>query len=171
MAELIRGKMQPRVDLTPMVDLAFLLITFFMLTTSLAKPKMMDIALPDKVDLGNATGFSDKRTMTILLGANHQAAWYWGLQKTPIEGPKVTDFGRNGIRAELKDKMTKIKSQQVGSTKPLMVIIRPSNLSSYSDLVNILDEMKINGITQYAIGDISREEVQLLIKLGLYRRI
>ncbi|MEH6305322.1 biopolymer transporter ExbD [Olivibacter sp. CPCC 100613] len=169
MAELISGRMQPRVDLTPMVDLAFLLITFFMLTTSLQKQHALDISMPDKTHLSETINFADKRTMTILLGNDHRVAWYWGLMEAPIEGPKMAEFGKSGIKTVLQDKIIKVIQQQSTGSKPLMVIIRPSNQSSYGDLVNILDEMRINGIIQYAIDDIGRAEIQLLTKLGLYK--
>lgn len=101
MAELnTGGKQQPRVDLTAMVDLAFLLITFFMLTTSLSKPNAMDVNMPDK-DKENKDDnleVADNRSFTILLGNNNKIAYYRGQLNEPIEGPTIVDFGKNGIR-------------------------------------------------------------------------
>ena len=78
----VRSKKQStRVDLTAMVDLAFLLITFFMLTTSLSKPLAMDIAKPDKDEKNkdNKIELRESQTMTILLGKNNKVMWYMGL--------------------------------------------------------------------------------------------
>lgn len=90
----VKGRTQrplPKVDLTAMVDLAFLLITFFMLTTSLSKMKAMDIAKPvpieDEVDL---MPYPASRTMTILLGKNNQAVYYMG--ETEKAAMKVVDL-------------------------------------------------------------------------------
>jgi len=162
MADLITGRLQPRVDLTPMVDLAFLLITFFMLTTSLNKPQAMDVAMPDTSEPTQLTPFSDRRTMTVLLGANNKIVWYWGRLDQPIEGPRMTTHGGVGIRWEILDKRDKIAAEQGDVTKGLMVIIRPSDQSHYSDLVSILDEMKINNVKQYMMGEISEEDIRLL---------
>ncbi|RZL16347.1 MAG: biopolymer transporter ExbD, partial [Pedobacter sp.] len=63
-------KMVPKVDLTAMVDLAFLLITFFMLTTSLSKPVAMDIAKPDIDPNDYQEPWPASRTLTLLLGAD-----------------------------------------------------------------------------------------------------
>src|SRR6478672_1071476 len=73
-------KQSTKVDLTAMVDLAFLLITFFMLTTSLSKPLAMDIAKPDKDEKNkdNKLELRASQTMTILLGKNDKVAWYMG---------------------------------------------------------------------------------------------
>lgn len=168
MAELVTGRLQPRVDLTPMVDLAFLLITFFMLTTNLNQPRAMDVTIPDVSDPTELTPFSDRRTMTVLLGADNKIVWYWGRLDQPIEIPQITTHGKQGIRLEIVDKMKKIATQEGDALKGLMVIIHPSNRSDYSDLVAILDEMKINNVKQYMMGEISEEEIQLLREKALY---
>src|SRR5471030_2041472 len=81
-------KASTRVDLTAMVDLAFLLITFFILTTTLAKPKAMDLVMPDKDDKDpKQEKIADNRSLTILLGANNQFEWFVGQLTKPIEGP------------------------------------------------------------------------------------
>jgi biopolymer transport protein ExbD len=168
MAELnTGGKQQPRVDLTAMVDLAFLLITFFMLTTSLAKPHAMDVAMPDK-DKENKDDnleVADNRTMTVLLGADNKIAYYMGQLENPLEGPTVVSYGKSGIRPVL---LKKLKDVQASTGKGLIVIIRPSENSNYRNLVDILDEMKIVNAQQYTIGDIGTAEVELLKKDGIY---
>lgn len=168
MAELnTGGKQVPRVDLTPMVDLAFLLITFFMLTTSLAKPHAMDVAMPDK-DKENKDDnleVADNRSMTILLGAKDKIEYYMGQLEKPLDGPTVVDYGKNGIRPVL---LKKMKDVQAATGKPLIVIIRPSDNSNYRNLVDILDEMKIVNAQQYMIGDISKPEIELLTREGIY---
>ena len=75
----VRSKKQnSKVDLTAMVDLAFLLITFFMLTTSLSKPQSMDLSLPDKDPIKDEVPIKvdENRTMTVMLGANNKIIYY-----------------------------------------------------------------------------------------------
>lgn len=168
MAELnTGGKQQPRVDLTAMVDLAFLLITFFMLTTSLSKPHAMDVAMPDK-DKENKDDnleVADNRSMTILLGAKNKVEYYMGQLETPLDGPTVVDYGKEGIRPVI---LKKMKDVQAATGKPLIIIIRPGETSNYKNLVDILDEMKIVDAKQYMIGDISKPEIELLKREGIY---
>ena len=83
----VRSKKQnSKVDLTAMVDLAFLLITFFMLTTTLSKPQSMSLALPDKDEKGDNMKVDENRTMTILLGDDNKLVRYMGLLATPVAG-------------------------------------------------------------------------------------
>src|ERR1700710_1310903 len=88
-------KKATRVDLTAMVDLAFLLITFFMLTTTLNKPKAMDLAMPDKDDIKkDQLDIAASRSMTLLLGSNDKLEWYIGLAGK--SAPTVDNYGKNG---------------------------------------------------------------------------
>jgi len=167
----IRSKKQSaRVDMTPMVDLMFLLITFFMLTTTLAKPQAMDLAMPDK-DEKNDDQFevADNRTMTILLGKDDRLEWYVGSVEKPLTAPQVDNFGKGGIRKALLDKSKEVKA---ATGKGLIVLIKASDKANYKNLVDILDEMKITNIGvgggTYAIVDITEPEIGLLKRDGVY---
>ena len=162
-------KMSTRVDLTAMVDLAFLLITFFMLTTTLAKPQAMDVAMPDKDDKQEEQlEVADNRTMTILLGSGNRLEWYMGAMDKPIEGPTVDGYGKNGIRKALIEKQKQVVGITGDPKKGLIVIIKPSDKSNYRNLVDILDEMKISNTQQYAIVDITAPEIELLKRDNIY---
>jgi biopolymer transport protein ExbD len=171
MAELNTGKKSmPRVDLTAMVDLAFLLITFFMLTTSISKPYAMDVAMPDKTesDSQDQLDVADNRTITLLLGSDNKIEYYMGLLDRPIEGPSVVDYGKNGIRPILLEKIKQVPQITGDPEKGLIVIIRPSEKANYKNLVDILDEMKIVDAKQYMIGDIGSAEIELLSRENIY---
>jgi len=167
----IRSKKQGgKVDLTPMVDLAFLLITFFMLTTSLNKPFAMDVAMPDKnkEEPEDVLQLADNRTMTILLGSDNKIEYYMGTLEEPIEGPTVTSYGKDGIRPVLLEKLKSVPQITGDPSKGLIVVLRPSEKSNYKNLVDILDEMKIVDAKQYMIGDIGTAEIELLEREGIY---
>ncbi|MDH5828585.1 ExbD/TolR family protein [Sphingobacterium faecium] len=157
-----------KVDLTAMVDLAFLLITFFMLTTSLNKPQAMDVAMPDKdkTELKEPVLTADNRSVTVLLGSDNKVSWYYGQINAPIEGPTVTGFGADGIRKALIEKKAYVP--RVAGGKDVIVIIRPSAMSTQKDLVDILDEMKIVDIKRYMIAQISPEEIDVLKRDNIY---
>jgi biopolymer transport protein ExbD len=151
-----------RVDLTAMVDLAFLLITFFILTTTLSKPKAMDVTMP----VGDEPGAqSDKRTMTICPGKNNKVLYYIGLPDKPILAATVTDYKKTGLRRAIMDNSKKIKE---ATGKAMMVIIKPAESSLYEDLVNTLDEMNITGTQQYAIADIGVKDIAMLKEKKVY---
>jgi len=163
----VRSKKQnSKVDLTAMVDLAFLLITFFMLTTSLSKPQSMDLGLPDKEDDPNKdkpVKVDENRTMTILLGDNNQMKYYMGLLATPKIAPKEIAYGKEGIRKVLLKEKDDVIKYTGNKNKGLIVIIKPSNKSNYRNLVDILDEMAIADVPTYAIvNDYSPEEKKLI---------
>ena len=163
-------KMSTRVDLTAMVDLAFLLITFFMLTTTLSKPQAMDLAMPDKEKTEQQQlTIADNRTMTILLGSGNKLEWYMGLVDKPLTPPTVDGFGKNGIRKALIEKSKEVVGVSGDPKKGLIVLIKPSDKSNYRNLVDVLDEMKISNIQTYAIVEISEPEITLLKRDGIFQ--
>src|SRR6185436_14202411 len=92
-------KASTKIDMTPMVDLAFLLLTFFMLTTTFNKPQTMEITMPEKPKPEDKVPeVNEKKVVTLILGANEKVYWYHGITDPEI---KVTDFSPNGVRKVL----------------------------------------------------------------------
>lgn len=147
----VRSKKQStRVDLTAMVDLAFLLITFFMLTTSLSKPLAMDIAKPDKDEkLDKRIELRASQTMTILLGKNNKVAWYMGVPN-PNTPPTIEGF--TDVRASLLKNKKEVKDKM---GKDIIIVVKPTDKSSYKNFVDIMDELNITktNINAPAIDD------------------
>ena len=187
-------KISTRVDLTPMVDLAFLLITFFMLTTSMLKPQTMELAMPSKDKSKDPPPIKNSLAVTVILGKNDKIIYYIGALKDSkgIEAKiETTDFGPNGIRKMLLDRnraiivkvdelrkqnadrkisddtlKVRINREKSVKTAP-MVLIKATDDSSYKNLVDILDEMMICNIGKYAIIDITPEDLDKIKTLNL----
>lgn len=168
MAELTvknNSKVLPKVDLTAMVDLAFLLITFFMLTTSLSKPVAMDIIKPDNSVSGVTMDFPASRTMTILLGKDDKVAWYMGVAGKDL--PQIVAIRE--IRKSILMNKAKVEMElkTLGKNNSLMVIIKPTAGANFQNFVDIMDEMKLTNIrVAPAIDDehISAEEITFMKK-------
>jgi biopolymer transport protein ExbD len=156
-------KKSTRVDLTAMVDLAFLLITFFILTTTLQKPKAMDLVMPDKDEVKDTKlDVKESTTMTILLGSGNKMAWFVGIPgKT---APTVEGYGN--LRKTLVDNAKQIKAS---TGEDMMVIVKPSDKSNYNNLVTVMDELNITKNTKRAIVDLMPVELQLLKDSQIYQ--
>lgn len=153
----VRTKKQSlRVDLTAMVDLAFLLITFFMLTTTLSKPQVMELNMPVGPD---GDGVPQSRTMTICLGKDNHAMYYLGLADKPIIPATVTNYNKGGLRHAILETRKKVLAT---TGKNMIVVIKPADTSLYENLVNTLDEMTITNVQQFAIADIQAKDISLL---------
>ncbi len=134
-------KASTRIDMTPMVDLAFLLLTFFMLTTTFNKPFVMEIDMPEKTeDPIDQPPINEKKVLTLVLGAKDKVYWYVGQAQPPLT---TTDFSSSGVRKLLIEKSASIKG--------LYVFIKPSAQSRYQNIVDIFDEMAIAGISRYSM--------------------
>ncbi len=158
-------KLSTRVDLTPMVDLGFLLITFFMFTTTLSKPKTMQINMPyddEELKEEEETKIKESTALTVLLSKKHRVYYYEGMGTDPESTPdvQVTNFDpQDGIRQVIIDKKDKVenlrRTGQLGAKDKTTILIKPDSTSTYADMVNMLDEMAINDIRVYAIVDIT----------------
>ena len=154
-------KLGSKVDLTAMVDLAFLLITFFMLTTSLSRETSMDLVMPESK--GAPSPVDENRTMTILIGGNDKAQCFMG--KLSENDPKEIAVKSNNLRKELANRKRQVLAYSSAKGKPeqgLIVLIKPGKQSNYGNLVDVLDEMAISNISTFAITDLDQKENDLL---------
>ena len=159
-------KASTRVDLTAMVDLAFLLITFFMLTTTLAKKKEMDLAMPDDSVKTSQLPVAATRSMTILLGSHNKLEWYMG--EAGKSAPTTDGYGKDGLRKALIENGKQVASTHAAPDNFMIVLIKPSDKSTYENLVTTLDEMSITAVQSYAIVKITPAEVGLLQRENIY---
>lgn len=148
-------KLSTRVDLTPMVDLGFLLITFFVFTTTMSQPTAMRLFLPkdtDKPEEQNKVKASG--ALTLMLGKNDVVYYYEGELAPDGSNFKTAKFSE--IRQIILDK------KKSTDPKDFVVVIKPDNESTYKNTVDALDEMSINDVKRYAMVDISDVEVALI---------
>lgn len=183
-------KQSTRIDMTPMVDLAFLLLTFFMLTTTFNKPKVMEINMPVPNDANTPpTKVEDDLTTTILIGKDNKLFYYDGVfDPVDVTKMKKSDYSKDGIRKTLIDKNKKLydiiagfeqqqkdgklNAEQFKDTtnwakkqkdnRGLFVIIKAVEESNYENIVNILDEMQICSVVNFALVDITEEEKKII---------
>ena len=153
-----RQRLSLRIDMTPMVDLAFLLITFFMLTTVLTKPFVMQIEKPsdDKSATGPRKTIRERDLLTLVLEENDKLFWFTGSANPEIN---VTDFSTRGIRKILIAKKAEIKE--------LHIFIKASDRSRYKNLIDILDEMLIAEIKDYSIMDMTQDDDKLIAEFKM----
>lgn len=148
-------KLSTRVDLTPMVDLGFLLITFFIFTTTMSQPTAFKLFLPDdRTTPENQNKAKESGALTLLLGKDNNVFYYEGMLKDDGSNFKSSNFKE--IRNIIIDK------KRSTDTADLVLVIKPSEECTYKNVVDILDEMAINMIKRYALVDISEVETQLI---------
>jgi len=148
-------KLSTRVDLTPMVDLGFLLITFFIFTTTMSQPTAMKLFLPKDTDKPEEQNkIKSSGALTIMLGKGNGVYYY--------EGELLPD-GSNFKSSNFKDIRQEIINKKK-STNPqdFVVVIKPGPEATYKNTVDILDEMTINDVKRYAMVDIFDTEIQLM---------
>jgi biopolymer transport protein ExbD len=186
-------KFSTHIDMTPMVDLMCLLITFFMLTTAFSKPKAMEITMPekktDKTD--KAPEISADRTLNVIITGKDKIYYYFGVAdpKKPLPELIETNYSKDGIRkillkrnkivfkavSELREKVLKgelvmadstlnrkIKDLKKSDKNAPIVLIKADDKAKYKNLVDIIDEMAITNVANYAIVDITPPELQMM---------
>jgi biopolymer transport protein ExbD len=156
MAEIIESgkkshKRSTRVDLTPMVDLGFLLITFFIFTTAMSKPTGLKIFLPKPAPEDEKIMIPESGALTILLAGENKIYYYEGGDPHLMQS---TDL--NKIRTVIINKKKRTDPEKY------MVIIKPGKDSDFKTLIRLMDEMTINQIKRYAMVDMDSAEYNLL---------
>lgn len=174
-------KLSTRVDMTPMVDLGFLLITFFIFTTTMSSPTTMELYMPKDTDKDEEQNKAkESGALTVMLSKDNHIYYYEGQLKEDASNFLSTNFA--GIRKVILDKKKavieshqhdagceKIWAKNGGDKKScldkdLVVVIKPGELATYKNTVDILDEMAISNIKRYAMVDLFDAEKVLINK-------
>jgi len=172
-------KLSTRVDMTPMVDLGFLLITFFIFTTTMSSPKALNLNMPkDTKNEEELNKAKESGALTIMLGKNNAVYYYEGQLAPDGSNFKATNF--SGIRDEIINKRNdvikshvhdancaKIWAENKGDKnscldRDFVVVIKPDQDATYKNTVDILDEMTINNVKRYAMVDITPQEYEVV---------
>ena len=150
-------KLSTRVDMTPMVDLGFLLITFFIFTATMSSPSTMDLFMPKDTDKDEELNKAKQSgALTIMVGADNHVYYYEG---------KLAEDASNFVSSSFKDiRNVIIKKKRSTPIEDLVVVIKPNEEATYKNTVDMLDEMTINEIKRFALVDISEVENELIHK-------
>ena len=150
-------RMSTRIDMTPLVDLGFLLITFFIFTTTMSTPSTMDLFMPKDTkkdeELNKA---KESGALTIMMGKDNHLYYYEGKL-----APDASNFTSSNFK-EIRDVI--IKKKKNTPIEDLVVVLKPNEEATYKNTVDMLDEMTINQVKRFALVDISEVENQLVHK-------
>ena len=145
-----------RVDLTPMVDLGFLLISFFVLTTTIAKPTLMKLVIPDDREKIHPSEIAESKTLNILLGADNNTFVYGG---SALSNIKNMGSSASALRTAIIQKKSDIKNA-FGHDSGMIVLIKPTAAATYANIVNTFDEMLICNVKTYVLMDANNDELK-----------
>jgi biopolymer transport protein ExbD len=178
-----RNRVSLKIDFTPMVDLGFLLITFFMLTTTLSEKYVVALTAPVN---GPDSPLADTSALTVILSGGNKVYYYFGQRGDTLS---TTDFSPKGIRrvllsrnqdvfnkvnqldqqaraGQISSEQLKEERKKLGSNKySLMVMIKSDENSRYGNLVDMLDEIQITHVLHYTVMNLEPEEKQMLAEV------
>lgn len=155
----LKGKrMSTRVDMTPMVDLGFLLITFFMLATTMSKPTAMSVFFPAKSDDDSGQPIKASGVLTIFLGARDEIYYLDGIAAGDDRAEAALKTTKPGfdLRNVIFDAQKRVRARGGNEDREdndLIVVIKPTAVSSYKNMVDAMDEMAITKSRRYALVD------------------
>ncbi len=151
-------KYRTKIDMTSMVDLAFLLLTFFILTASFTSQRQFELSYPS-VDGSVKKGSNG---ITILLSNDKEVYWYEGALKQASQ-IKRTNYSDNGLRKILNNSKIFYRSKNI----QLRVIVKTDRSTSYQNVINTIDELRITDVKQYAVQDMDIREMELIPRLNI----
>jgi biopolymer transport protein ExbD len=157
-----------RIDMTPMVDLGFLLISFFVMTVQMSQPYIAKFNMP-KDSIGEPTKLQKSAALTILLAKDRNVWYYHGDWQEAFHNNQIlkTSFSyKNGIGNIIREKQIILDNNIliVNGRKDLTILIKPSDKANYTGIVDMLDEIAINNVKRYALMKITEEEKEFLSK-------
>lgn len=165
-------KANPRIDMTPMVDLGFLLLTFFVLTTTMVTPKSMPVVMPEKDNIKkeDQQEVPASKVLHLLMGQKNRIFYYQAADPDPKSKKaadikmEMTTFSKDGIRKVIAEKRREIneKWKNDKDQNPMIVLIKLADNANYKNFVDILDEMAIMEVTRFATLDISKTEIEMI---------
>jgi biopolymer transport protein ExbD len=156
-----------KIDMTPMVDLGFLLITFFVFTTSISTPTVTDLYMPKDTIENDPPKLIDDLALTLILDDNNKIYYYNGDFKDATSSNQIfeTNYSTySGIGKIIRQKQKDIDASGKFSDgrKGLMMMIKPTSKSVYKNVVDALDEAVINDVKKYAIIEPDAAEIDFL---------
>jgi biopolymer transport protein ExbD len=176
-------KLSTNIDMTPMVDLGFLLITFFIFTATMSTPTTMRLTMPkDDNKPEDLTEVKESGALTIMLGKDDQIFYYEG--QLAADGENFESSTYKEIRTVIQDKKKAVIAAHQHDTgcekiwarnggdrnscrdKDFVVVIKPNEDATYKNSVDILDEMAINNVQRFALIDITPQENQFVTASG-----
>ncbi|TWI81149.1 biopolymer transport protein ExbD [Lacibacter cauensis] len=146
-----------RVDFTPLVDLGFLLITFFIFTTQLSKPRAFGLHVPDDGELVDPSQTPESATITLQMKGNGVVDYFEGFESRPIQKGTLTLYNQNTLRDHLLNKRKRI-IDQLHSDSNYTVLIAPGPDASYKEMIDVMDEMRILDIRKYVLVDATAQK-------------
>ncbi len=136
-----------RIDMTPMVDVAFLLLTFFMLTTVFSKPQTMEINLPP--DEKAKVEVAESNLLTLRL--DKDGAIFWNIGNEPLQ-----KLAFNELRSTL--------IQRNQANPKLITLVKVDRDGTYKMMVDIMDELNLANITRFSLAPMTDKDKQLMEK-------
>jgi biopolymer transport protein ExbD len=136
-----------RIDMTPLVDIAFLLLTFFMLTTSMSRPQTMEINLPPDKEV--KVEIAESNLLTLRMNEKGELFWNVG-----IESPKRLE--RNELRAFLK--------QRVIDNPKLVALLKIDRAAKYNQMVEMIDDFQLSNVTRFSLAPLTEADMKLMAK-------
>lgn len=156
-------KKSTRVDMTPMVDLGFLLITFFVLVTTFNKPSAMDLNLPakDKEEQEDTPEIKASKVVQFVLGADNKLYHFRGIDN--IEVDSIDFSASRNVRSVIEAREKEVIAQW-GSRDSILLFIKPMHASKYRNMVDILDEVNIAQIQRFALVDFTEADSLMMVQ-------
>jgi biopolymer transport protein ExbD len=159
-----------KIDMTPMVDLGFLLISFFVITVEMSKPSATDLIMPKD---GKGTELQKSAALTVLLGEENDIWYYHGDWREAVQQKEIhqTSFSYSSGLDEIIREKQKLLDNSAGvhdGRDGLTILIKAADNANYEGVVDVLDEIIINNVKRYALVTMTKEEKEFLIKTKSY---